>query len=137
MAYIPKKKRKSYRPKQDPKFGKDPFYNGTAWRRISEAMREDFVICPVCESTGTQMTDHVVSRSLGGADYDGDNLLPMCHTCHNVKRGLEANTDQPLIETRDSDTEQDKIVPVDKFAIIQVINQSRKKYRLNPPGEGG
>jgi hypothetical protein len=92
-------------------------------------MIAEFVICPVCEERPSQMTDHVISRP-DGADYDTDNLLPMCHICHNRKRGLEAHANDYLVETRQSSVEDDKLVPVDKFDIIRMINQSRNNYKL-------
>lgn len=128
MAYIPKKERKEYEPKPVVKFGQDKFYNTAKWRKLSKAMRTEFIICPVCELRPSRITDHVVSRP-DGADFDKDNLLPMCHHCHNVKRGLEANTNHPLVETKHSDTEP-KLVPVDKFDIVGVIRGKRSKYRL-------
>lgn len=122
MAYIPKQKSKSYREPEQKKFGQDKFYNKTKWRKTSKAMIADFIICPVCEENPSQMTDHVIPRP-DGADYDKDNLLPMCHRCHNRKRAKERDFNDYLVETKQSDTEQDKLVPVDKFDIIQVLKR--------------
>lgn len=129
MAYIPKQKKKSYQRKAKKKFGQDPFYKKTVWRKMSKAIIEQFIICPVCEENPAEMTDHVIRRNQDGADYDIDNLLPMCNRCHNIKRGLEANSNDYLIETKESNTELDKVVPVDKLDIISVINKRKNRNK--------
>lgn len=128
MAYIPRQKRKSYQPKREPRFGKDPFYNLKAWRDKSHAVRAHYDgECAVCEFRLSEMTDHIVSRKQGGADFDWDNLLPMCHTCHNKKRGMEKTAKGPLIPTRESDTEP-KLVPVDKQDIIDLLKVKKIEF---------
>ena len=128
MAYIPKRKRKRYERKKEVTFGSDQFYNKSVWRKTSKSMIAEFVICPVCEERPSQMTDHVISRP-DGADYDTDNLLPMCHTCHNRKRGLEAHANDYLIETRQSSIEDDKLVPVDKLDIVEVLRNKPNVFK--------
>ena len=128
-AYIPKKRKREHRTKPK-RFGKDPFYNRMKWRQASKAMRGKYIICPVCEQRESKMTDHVISRPTG-ADYDTANLLPMCHQCHNIKRGIESHNDRLLIDTVQSSIEDDKLVPVDKTDIIQVINERRTTNNLH------
>lgn len=128
MAYIPKQKKKKWQPKPIKRFGVDPFYNSTRWRKISKAWKVKHPICQVCAQRPTQITDHVVSRNVGGAEYDSDNFLGMCHIDHNKKRGLERHTNIPLIETKESSIE-DKLVPVDKNDIIELLN--KKQWKTN------
>ena len=88
-------------------------------------MIDHYIICPVCETRAADMTDHVIARP-DGADYDPDNLLPMCNKCHNRKRGLESHANDYLVETRESLTEEG-LVPVDKYDIIKVLNRGKTK----------
>lgn len=118
MAYIPKPKRKKYNPAKPKQFGKDPFYNSTAWRKKSKGIRDQVLICPICEIRPTEMVDHVIPRKFNGADFDNDNLFPMCHTCHNKKRGLEKAA--PLLESKESEMFIG-LVPLDKYLIIEKI----------------
>lgn len=124
MAYIPKTKRKSYQPKQNRSFGSDPFYNSQSWRKTSKALRQQYPICQVCEGKPSEVTDHIISRNLKGADYDSCNHLAMCHTCHNKKRGLEKHAKGPLIATKESELES-KLIPVDKQDIIDLLNKNK------------
>lgn len=127
MAYIPKQKRKSYQPEKEKAFGKDPFYNLKVWRQTSHAIRAIYKgICQVCKDKPSDMTDHLISREVGGADFDQQNLLPMCHICHNKKRGLEAHTNEPLVPTRQSGVDG-KLVPQNKEDIIYLLTV--KKYK--------
>ena len=116
MAYIPKTKRKKYNPAPPKTFGQDDFYNRGTWRKISKDLRDCFIICPVCEVKPSEMTDHVIPRSFGGADYDYRNLLPMCHSCHNRKRALERSG--PLLEYKESDKQKGFIPKSNKLNII-------------------
>jgi len=129
MAFIPRQKRKSYQPKRLKRFGGDKFYNSPAWRKVSKALRAAWIIshggiCPICLHNLVQMVDHVISRSIGGADFDHDNLLPMCDKCHNRKRGFEGHANGPLIPTKESATET-KLVPVDMQDIIKLLTKSK------------
>lgn len=119
MAFIPKAKRKKYNPKPKKEFGKDTFYNSGTWRNVSRNLRISFLLCPVCEEKGPEMVDHVIPRSYGGSDYDYNNLLPMCHNCHNKKRALERSG--PLLETKESKTQKGLVPKGNKMDIVEKL----------------
>jgi len=100
MPSIPKKQRKrpwtrNKRSRSDYGNENQEFYNSSQWRRASLLMRMEYPICPVCETSYVEMTDHVIpfrpADPMSGAGLDHRNLLPLCHPCHNKKRGMEAH----------------------------------------------
>ena len=130
MAYIPKQNKKSFQRIKPKRFGKDPFYNKTSWRRTSTNLRKQNPICLVCDERPSQVCDHVIGREIGGANYDVENLLAMCHQCHNIKRAMEARTSSALIDTKTSATE-DKLTPVNKQDIIPLLIRGVKSMVPN------
>ena len=71
------------------------FYNSTKWRRKS---KNNLYLNPDCAEcarkglvTAAQMTDHIIPRHQGGAEYDDDNLQSLCNSCHAIKSGREAH----------------------------------------------
>jgi 5-methylcytosine-specific restriction protein A len=64
-------------------------YNTKRWRRTSEKYR---VINPLCErcleediETYADVVDHIKELSDGGEAYNFENLMSLCHSCHNMK----------------------------------------------------
>lgn len=81
-------------------------------------MQEPF--CQVCEVEYSQVTDHVIPISQGGAKRDRRNLMAMCHKCHNKKRGIEAHSFGPAIPTFDTNT---GLVPQDRYEILEKLKE--------------
>jgi 5-methylcytosine-specific restriction protein A len=52
------------------------------WRRLSERLRQSQPWCTSCGSTDDLTVDHVVPLSMGGKEYDVDNLRVLCRPCH-------------------------------------------------------
>lgn len=76
------------------------FLNSRTWRKVSKRTQsEAHFLCEVCKHFGNvvpcDVTDHLIARSQGGADFDRRNLMPMCATHHNRKSALESKG-QPL-----------------------------------------
>jgi 5-methylcytosine-specific restriction endonuclease McrA len=78
-------------PRQQP-HGSDKRYNSRRWRKFRKAylMRD-----PLCVDCGrmAQVLDHIkpVRLNVGLDFYDTTNMQPMCHQCHNAKRGHESH----------------------------------------------
>lgn len=121
MAYIKRSLKKKRTPPK--RFGSDPFYNSSAWRKLSQRVRDLQPICEVCEREPSKYTDHIVSRVAGGAEWDSENLMAMCTTCHNKKRAKEkVNPRVPLITVTFSLTENEKYIPHKRLSIIKILN---------------
>lgn len=70
-------------------------YKTSRWIRISKAIRNEFPICQKCMKSPTDVVDHIYElRWLNGQDhaYTLDNLMAVCHTCHNIKTKAIART---------------------------------------------
>jgi 5-methylcytosine-specific restriction protein A len=71
------------------------FYDSSTWRkfRLEVLRREPF--CRACRAAGcvrlAEMVDHIVPIRHGGDRLSWANLAPLCHACHNAKRGEEAH----------------------------------------------
>lgn len=101
MPRIPKTEvRRKYKAKRQPKRGTSDqgFYNSPVWRKARRAFLDshpNHSLCQVClqknELTPANVVDHIIPISAGGARLDDRNYMPMCHRCHNVKRGLESH----------------------------------------------
>jgi len=65
------------------------FYRKKAWRDRRKAVLMIEPFCRECMAEGNLMTadvvDHIVPRVRGGADFDWDNLQPLCIEHHNKK----------------------------------------------------
>lgn len=59
----------------------DPFYLGTAWRRLRASYLRAHPLCARCGAVAT-LVHHVVERQRGGAEYDEANLQALCASCH-------------------------------------------------------
>ena len=98
MAYIPNLKAAvSVRSKQkapNQNDIRDPFYHTNTWRKTSENKRIQDPYCVHCLSQGIstygKVVDHIITRSVGGSDYDTRNLQTLCNRCHNIKRQKES-----------------------------------------------
>jgi hypothetical protein len=56
---------------------------GTAWQRLSRAVRAEVGHCQRCGTTADLTTDHRVPRSLGGDDRRA-GLRVLCRSCHGA-----------------------------------------------------
>ena len=69
-------------------------YNRRAWRRLSQAVRLERVLCQECKRQGKRTlatcVDHVVPHQ-GNQQlfWDYGNLQALCQTCHSCKTGKE------------------------------------------------
>lgn len=66
-------------------------YNSLTWRKLALDVRQDEPFCRECKTKGkttlAQVTDHIIAVRLGGRFWDRNNLQPLCHSCHNAKKG--------------------------------------------------
>ncbi|MCP9237145.1 HNH endonuclease signature motif containing protein [Lewinella sp. JB7] len=121
MPHLPKARRRRYLPerKREPT-GDQRFYNSTAWRKTSRSVRQRQPLCEVCTAIDqvavADVTDHIIAREDGGADYDPRNLMAMCAYHHNRKSALEG---QGL--ELDSKRTMSGRVPVDRDEVIKVL----------------
>ncbi len=81
----------SYRKKRETRH--DPFYDKQRWRDLTIAHRKEEPLCRECNKKGIitagVVTDHIVPRLEGGAEWDDDNLQTLCDKCHQIKRQKE------------------------------------------------
>ena len=69
----------------------DPFYESAAWRAFALAIKDQRGWrCEACGKDGRKtprlmITDHIIERKDGGADFDPLNTQVMCAGCHNAK----------------------------------------------------
>ena len=88
--WIPERKKVSQTPNGDIPAN---FYRMAAWRKLRASVLEQQPLCVQCKAqkrpTVAQMVDHIKPIRLGGEPLDEANLMPLCHHCHQVKRGKE------------------------------------------------
>ncbi|MVM40385.1 hypothetical protein GO730_26555 [Spirosoma sp. HMF3257] len=69
------------------------FYRMADWRKLRERVLEKQPLCVHCKEkqriTLAQMVDHIKPIRSGGEPLDEANLMPLCHHCHQIKRGKE------------------------------------------------
>ena len=69
------------------------FYRMAAWRKLRTRVLEQQPLCVHCMEqkrlTVAQMVDHINPIRLGGEPLDEANTMPLCHNCHQKKRGKE------------------------------------------------
>ncbi len=121
MPHLPKSRRRRYLPDRIRKpTGDQRFYNSQAWRKTSRAVRQRHPLCEVCEAIGVvavaEVTDHIIAREEGGADYDVRNLMPLCSYHHDRKSGMEGQG----IELNNRRT-IDGLIPVDRDEILALL----------------
>ena len=111
-AYLPERKRKPT--------GNQSFYNAGAWRKTSKLYRQRNTLCEVCSSVGllepATLTDHIVARQFGGADYTPRNLMAMCASHHDSKSARERIG--LFIDTIGT---PDGLVPADRLQVVRVL----------------
>lgn len=67
------------------------FYNSTAWRKKRKEIMQNYNgLCQSCLSNDKIVQADVVDHIIEYKDDDtlaleNDNLIPLCHTCHNRK----------------------------------------------------
>lgn len=124
MPRLPKPSKPAYRPKipkrkPSPDY---PFYNSKRWRNYSRRFR---LLCEVCEgegrTTAAAVTDHIIPIQQGGAKWDSDNHMGMCHHHHNSKRGYEKRG-----YVSASQEGRDGLVPQDRQSIIDKLLKTTK-----------
>ncbi len=68
-------------------------YRLARWKKLRKQVLDTEPFCRECMSrkipTPAQMVDHIQPIRLGGSPYDPGNLAPLCHRCHQRKRGRE------------------------------------------------
>jgi 5-methylcytosine-specific restriction protein A len=79
------------------------FYKGRQWLAVRAAHLEKEPLCRMCQEsdrlTAATHVDHVIPRSVGGADYDDSNLQSLCMSCHSAKTRLEERAGAGQIST--------------------------------------
>lgn len=98
-----------------------------SWEKLSRAWRTLHPYCEAClernvftfcaPGNKTGVTDHIIARSVGGAEWDNRNFMTLCNEHHNIKRGLEARG-VPLIATKET---VNGLLPEDRRLIIPLI----------------
>ena len=64
------------------------------WHAVrSEVLVRDYYTCQICgkyDNTGTNLdVDHIIPKSLGGDEWDHNNLQVLCRICHAEKSLLD------------------------------------------------
>jgi 5-methylcytosine-specific restriction protein A len=69
------------------------FYESPAWRRLRQIKLGQMPLCEICYAEGritkASLVDHIQEISDGGAPLDMENLMSVCHICHNKKTAQE------------------------------------------------
>jgi len=106
------------------------FYNSAAWRRTSAAIRQQRPVCEVCRTYArhqpAQMVDHIIPIRQNGARFHDDNLMSLCHECHNRKSAKDRNQGGLCKETKEVNSTgmEAQLVPaVSRQAIIKLIEE--------------
>jgi len=80
------------KPRPKPSLAKrtsDSFYNKTRWRNARRRVLLTEPLCRICmeshRATEAKIVDHIIRRSHEGAEYDPNNLMPLCKSCHDRK----------------------------------------------------
>ena len=64
-------------------------YDSARWRRLSDKKRQVCPFCEMCYDKGVtvvaDVVDHIEEIEDGGAPFSWDNLMSLCHGCHNRK----------------------------------------------------
>jgi len=119
MPHLKKPTRRNYQPprKRVPT-GNQKFLNSEAWRRTTRLCRQLRPLCEVSEAIGVdaaaQVTDHVIAREFGGAEFDRRNLMVMTKHYHDIKSGME--THGPFLQTISTPR---GLVPADRSEAIR------------------
>ena len=122
MPYLKKPRRPAYLPvrKKRKPTGERSFYKARAWRNTSTLYRQHNPLCEVCTSIGVlepaTLTDHIVARQFGGADYTPRNLMAMCASHHDSKSARER-----IGQFIDTVGTPDGLVPADRLQVIDVL----------------
>lgn len=79
-------------PRRSGPHGSDPRYNSKTWRRYRRAYLNTHPLCVQCQRAA-EVVDHILPVRLNdGLDFfDASNHQPLCHPCHNAKRGRESH----------------------------------------------
>jgi 5-methylcytosine-specific restriction endonuclease McrA len=126
MPYLKKPRRPAYLPERKKRkpTGDSSFYNKTAWRKTSRRYRQQNVLCEVCTSINVlepaTLTDHIIGRQFGGADYAPRNLMAMCASHHNSKSIKERYG--LFLDTVDTPA---GLVPSDRSQVIDVLTSDK------------
>ena len=118
-AYLTKRTRESSESDEGAKF-----LQSARWKKARQKILGQSPLCEVCVAAGripippADVVDHIVPRIKSGALLDPRNLMPMCHTCHNRKSGMEAH-DGVLVEARE--TRRGGLIPQNRKEIINIL----------------
>ena len=59
------------------------YYHTAEWNRLrAHVIQRDYQQCVACTSTHRLAVHHIIARNQGGADSP-ENLVTLCHHCHN------------------------------------------------------
>ena len=68
-------------------------YDSSRWRRLANKKKCVTPFCECCDAAGVttvaDVTDHIIEISDGGGQFEWDNLMSLCHACHNQKTADE------------------------------------------------
>lgn len=106
------------------------FYNSAAWRRTSAAIRQQRPVCEVCSVYArhqpAQMVDHIIPIRQGGARFHEDNLMAMCHECHNRKSAKDSAKGCMVAQVKEVNStgmEAQMVPAISRQAIIKLIEE--------------
>lgn len=67
---------------------------GVAWQRLRVLVLQGEPLCRECGRRGELVpateVDHIRPMAAGGAQFDVENLQPLCHACHSAKTMRES-----------------------------------------------
>ena len=112
------------------------FYQKAMWKRYSKRYKVGNPLCEISKAMGkvvpSNVTDHIIPMSQGGAAWDERNHMSLSNKVHNIKRGMEANG----LLMAYIDTDQGR-VPLNRSAIIDHIAKHIKSKQINVDGSRG
>jgi len=82
------------KPKHARSVDNSKFYGSWPWKKKRKAFRESNPLCVQCDESGrvsaTEIVDHIMPISEGGAPLDDGNLQALCRVCHEKKSASES-----------------------------------------------
>ncbi|WP_038225335.1 HNH endonuclease [Vibrio sp. ER1A] len=65
------------------------FYNTTAWKKLSQRLRQQNPVCQKCHKDISYLVDHILEISVSEENaLNENNLMCLCRSCHSTKTGV-------------------------------------------------
>lgn len=98
MPFLPVRKKKRQWTRRRSGWGDQKFLKSKRWQETRKIYLSRNPICEVHAAAGVLLDvvsgghiDHIIPRSVGGAELDIRNLMTLCRDCHSYKTGLEGH----------------------------------------------